>query len=111
VRRPPAASRTPPPATAPPSREAADGGTEVATTVLPFILRGVSLLGIDSVQTPIAVRRAIWARIASDLRPTWLGVTDGPWQQELVGLDALPAQLDRILAGGMRGRVLVDPTA
>ena len=86
------------------------GGTEVATTVLPFILRGVSLLGIDSVQTPIAIRRDIWTRIATDLRPTWLGATDGPWQQELIGLDALSAQLDRILAGGMRGRMLVDPT-
>ncbi len=85
------------------------GGTDIPTTVLPFILRNVSLLGIDSVQTPIGERRAIWQRIATDLRPTWLGVVDGPWQQELVGFDQLSAQLDRILAGGMRGRVLVSP--
>jgi acrylyl-CoA reductase (NADPH) len=85
------------------------GGTDIPTTVHPFILRNVSLLGIDSVQTPIAERRAVWQRIASDLRPSWLGATDGPWEQEIVGFDQLPVQLDRILAGGMRGRVLVDP--
>jgi acrylyl-CoA reductase (NADPH) len=83
------------------------GGTSLPTTVLPFILRGVNLLGIDSVQTPIESRRAMWQRIATDLRPTWLGLLD----TEVVGLDALAPQLDRILAGGMRGRVLVDPTA
>ena len=82
------------------------GGTDLATTVLPFILRGASLLGIDSVQTPIADRRAMWARIGSDLRPSWLSTLD----TEVVGLDELAPQLDRILAGGMRGRVLVDPT-
>jgi acrylyl-CoA reductase (NADPH) len=82
------------------------GGTDLPTTVLPFILRGVNLLGIDSVQTPIAARRAMWARISDDLRPAWLASID----VEVVGLDQLSAQLDRILAGGMRGRVLVDPT-
>ncbi len=85
------------------------GGSDLPTTVLPFILRNVSLLGIDSVQTPIAERRAAWQRIATDLRPGWLGDTNGPWQQEIVGFDHLPDQLDRILAGGMRGRVLVSP--
>lgn len=84
------------------------GGTDLHTTVHPFILRGVSLLGIDSVQTPIAHRRAVWQRIATDLRPSWLS-GDPRWQQQVVGLDDLPAQLDRILAGDMRGRVLVDP--
>ena len=85
------------------------GGSDLPTTVLPFILRNVSLLGIDSVQTPIAERRDAWNRIATDLRPTRLGDTNGPWQQEVVGFDGLPEQLDRILAGGMRGRVLVSP--
>jgi len=81
------------------------GGTDVPATVLPFILRGVNLLGIDSVQTPIEQRRAMWQRIATDLKPSWLGdeaVTE-------IGLDDLPANLDRILAGGMQGRVVVDP--
>lgn len=81
------------------------GGANLATTVLPFILRGVSLLGIDSVQTPIGARCAMWQRIATDLRPTWLAADDA----EVIGLDGLPDALDRILAGGMRGRVLVDP--
>ena len=44
----------------------------LAVLVLPFILRGVSLRGIDSVQTPIARRREVWGRIATDLRPTGL---------------------------------------
>jgi acrylyl-CoA reductase (NADPH) len=83
------------------------GGTDLPTTVFPFILRGVNLLGIDSVQTPIGPRRAMWQRIAADLRPTWLDTE----QADVVGLEALGAQLDRILAGDMRGRVLVDPHA
>jgi len=81
------------------------GGASLPTTVLPFILRGVSLLGIDSAQTDIARRRAVWDRIAGDLRPAWLGSIDAT----VVGLDDLTPQLDRILAGGMQGRVLVDP--
>ncbi len=81
------------------------GGANLPTTVLPFILRGVSLLGIDSVQTDIDRRRAMWTRIATDLRPTWLDSLD----VTTVGLDDLAPQLDRILAGGMQGRVLVEP--
>jgi len=83
------------------------GGTALPTTVLPFILRGANLLGIDSVQGPIGPRRAMWQRIGTDLKPTWLDTLD----TEVVGFDALAPQLDRILAGGMRGRVLVSPTA
>jgi hypothetical protein len=64
-------------------------------------------LGIDSVQGPIGPRRAMWQRIGTDLKPNWLETLD----TELVGLEALAPQLDRILAGGMRGRVLVSPTA
>ena len=82
------------------------GGTDVPATVLPFILRGVNLLGIDSVQTPIGVRRAMWQRIATDLRPEWLGTE----AVEVIGLGDLAGQLDRILAGAMQGRVVVDPS-
>ena len=83
------------------------GGAGLSTTVLPFILRGVNLLGIDSVQMPIDDRRALWQRIATDLKPSWLDSLP----TEVVGLEGLALQLDRILAGGMRGRVLVDPRA
>jgi acrylyl-CoA reductase (NADPH) len=81
------------------------GGSGLNTTVLPFILRNVSLLGIDSVQTPMPLRRSLWTRIDSDLRPQWLD-TEVP---EVIGLADLPLQLDKILAGQMQGRVLVDP--
>ena len=47
----------------------------------------------------------MWSRIATDLKPTWLETQ----VVEIIGLNDLSAQLDRILAGNMRGRVLVDP--
>ena len=81
------------------------GGTSLPTSVLPFILRGVNLLGIDSVQTPLEPRKAMWQRIATDLKPTWLETQS----VEIIGLDDLSTQLDKILAGKMRGRVLVNP--
>ena len=81
------------------------GGTGISTTVLPFILRGVNLLGIDSAQTPIEPRKAMWQRIATDLKPTWLETQN----VEIIGLNDLSEQLDKILAGKMRGRVLVNP--
>ena len=79
------------------------GGVDLPTTVFPFILRGVSLLGIDSVQCPIGRRREVWARLAGDLRPPALEdlATDE------VGLDGVPGALERVLAGGARGRTLV----
>ena len=81
------------------------GGTNLPTSVLPFILRGVNLLGIDSVQTPLEQRNAMWQRIATDLKPSWLETQS----VEIIGLSDLSAQLDKILAGNMRGRVLVNP--
>jgi acrylyl-CoA reductase (NADPH) len=81
------------------------GGSALNTTVLPFILRNISLLGIDSVQTPMILRRSLWERIDTDLRPRWLDIE----VPEIIGLDDLFSQLDKILAGQMQGRVLVDP--
>jgi acrylyl-CoA reductase (NADPH) len=79
------------------------GGTALATTVMPFILRGVALLGIDSVDTPIERRRTVWARLATDLRPRGLeGIAND------VDLDGLAPVLDTILAGGVTGRYVVD---
>lgn len=52
------------------------GGPSVPTTVMPFILRGVSLLGIDSAHFPIAKRRDLWARLAKDLKPQHLSLLE-----------------------------------
>jgi putative YhdH/YhfP family quinone oxidoreductase len=81
------------------------GGAALSTTVLPFILRGVALLGMDSANMPIAERRALWSRIAADLRPA--GLDDGRLGLTEVALDELEPALDAILAGGSRGRWLV----
>jgi acrylyl-CoA reductase (NADPH) len=86
------------------------GGAGVQTTVLPFILRGVALLGIDSVQCDIARRRDVWARIAGDLRPSSLEGDAGIATATLT-LDQVPEALDRLLAGGAQGRSLVDLAA
>ncbi len=77
------------------------------TTVYPFILRGVNLLGIDSVECPMPLRQQIWARLATDLKPDHL---DAIVTQE-IGLDGLAAATTAILTGQIRGRVLVAPGA
>jgi acrylyl-CoA reductase (NADPH) len=82
------------------------GGVQLPTSVLPFILRGVALLGIDSVRCPIERRRAVWERLAGDLRPATL---DDVATDE-VTLDGVPGALERILAGQAQGRTLVRLT-
>ena len=72
---------------------------------MPFILRGVVLAGIDSVSNPIEKRRAVWARIADDLRPAGLDAVE----HQVVGLDGISDAVAKILAGGMIGRTLVQP--
>ena len=79
------------------------GGVKLPMTVLPFILRGVSLLGVDSVQTPIEERTETWKRLASDLRPPHL---DDAIAHE-TDLDGLEDALTRILAGELSGRTIV----
>ncbi len=78
------------------------GGAEFTSSIFPFILRGISLLGIDSVQTPIARRREIWRRLGDDLRPQSLDdlVREVPFE----GVDAA---LDTALRGESVGRVVV----
>ncbi len=79
------------------------GGTHLSTTVFPFILRGVSLLGIDSVLCPYNHRMRLWQRLASDLRPSQLSrVAD-----RIVDLHDLPLILRRLLQGDNSGRVVV----
>jgi putative YhdH/YhfP family quinone oxidoreductase len=79
------------------------GGTSLPTTVMPFILRGVALLGIDSVQTPIERRREVWKQLGGALKPTTLG----PIAKD-IGFDGLDAALTEILEGGATGRYVVD---
>jgi acrylyl-CoA reductase (NADPH) len=81
------------------------GGRELHTTVLPFILRGVNLLGIDTVQVDLASRIAMWERIGSDLKPNWLDSQEST----VLGLGDLGPKLDSILKGDVQGRLLVDP--
>ncbi len=78
------------------------GGIEVATTVMPFILRGVSLFGIDSVQCPYPLRRKVWARLAADLRPRHLAAITNT-----VAFEQLPEVFEALLKGAMRGRTVV----
>ena len=70
---------------------------------MPFILRGVNLLGINSSATPRDVRLAVWQRIATDLRPAKLDRI----AHRIVSFDDLPAQFDAYLKGSVTGRTVV----
>ncbi|MGH8989254.1 MAG: acryloyl-CoA reductase [Acidimicrobiales bacterium] len=82
-------------------------GPTLETTVYPFIVRGVSLLGVDSVQMPIEDRRRIWATV-EELLPA---ATVDMMVAKEVGLRDLRDVLDDVLAARVRGRVLVRPAA
>jgi acrylyl-CoA reductase (NADPH) len=79
------------------------GGNALPATVLPFLLRGVSLLGIDSVMRPISDRKDTWGRIAAVLPRD---VLDAMTTE--IALGDLPAWGEKILKGAVRGRVVVD---
>lgn len=79
------------------------GGTALPATVIPFLLRGVNLLGIDSVMRPYADRLRAWERIARDLPMAKLEAMVVP-----AGLGDLPGLGAAILKGDVRGRVVVD---
>src|SRR5215217_1886237 len=78
-------------------------GVKVETTVMPFILRSVSLIGVDSVMAPMDERAELWSRLADDLRPPQL---DDEIAREIT-LDELEPVLDSILKGGVTGRTVV----
>jgi acrylyl-CoA reductase (NADPH) len=78
------------------------GGTEVQMTVLPFILRGVKLLGIDSVMCPMDKRRDVWRRLATDMKPAHLKTST-----KEIGLTELPDAIATLLKGEARGRFVV----
>lgn len=78
------------------------GGIELKTNVLPFILRGVRLLGVDSGYTPMPLRRKVWERLASDLKPRRLSSI-----AHAIALDEVPNYCERMLKGQIRGRAVV----
>ena len=82
------------------------GGSDLPATVIPFLLRGVNLVGIDSVMCPRDERIAAWQRLAQDLS---LDKLDRMTQT--VSLSALPGLAPKILAGQTRGRIVVDVRA
>jgi NADPH2:quinone reductase len=79
-------------------------GTELHTTVLPFILRGVRLIGIDSVMCPMSRRLEVWRRLATDMKPPQLRKIATE-----IRLDDLPTAFDTLLKGRARGRFVVKP--
>ncbi|HXF65449.1 MAG TPA: oxidoreductase [Burkholderiales bacterium] len=79
------------------------GGIEFKTTVLPFILRGVRLIGVDSAYTPMGLRRKIWQRLATDLKPRHLDRIAQP-----IALEDLPRYFERMLKGQIKGRAIVE---
>jgi len=78
------------------------GGIELKTTVLPFILRGVRLIGVDSGFTAMPLRRRVWDRLARDLKPRHLNDI-----ASTITLDDLPGYFEKMLKGGIRGRAVV----
>ena len=81
-------------------------GMDFPGTVAPFILRGVTLAGVDSVMAPYVRRAKAWERLARELPPEVLAANT-----ETIGLADAPAVAARLLAGQVRGRVVVDVNA
>lgn len=79
------------------------GGANFSTTVFPFILRAVNLLGIESAYCPMELRRQLWQHLASDYKPKHLLDTIG----HEVPLDQLPQALATTIKGGVRGRTII----
>jgi acrylyl-CoA reductase (NADPH) len=75
---------------------------DLAVSVYPFILRGVSLLGVDSVEIPMNTRLRTWQKLAQDWKLDLSGIVSE------CALEELSPKIDLILKGGMRGRVVVD---
>lgn len=83
------------------------GSHELNTTVMPFILRGINLLGINSMATPRELRLKVWERLADNLKPAHLELIAG----REIGFDELTAAFDDFMAGKVTGRTVVriDP--
>ena len=76
------------------------------TTVAPFILRGVSLLGIDSGYTPMPLRQQVWQRLATDMKPGHLKE-----MTQTIPFEQLPTTFEKFLKSQVRGRIVVDMAA
>ena len=76
------------------------------TTVLPFILRGACLLGIDSGYTPMALRQQVWQRLATDMKPKHLAQL-----ARTIAFEQLPGVFDDFIQGKAKGRIVVDLAA
>ncbi len=81
------------------------GGIDLPLTVYPFILRGATLVGIDSVECPRALREELWKKLANEWRPSQLETI----AREEIGLNGLSDAIMRITAGRIVGRVVVRP--
>lgn len=79
-------------------------GIGLETTVMPLILRGIALLGCNSVDVPGELRAELWGQLASDWRPTDLSTI----HSDTIGLDGLPEVFERVIDGAINGRVIVN---
>ena len=79
------------------------GGIGLKTTVMPFILRGVSLLGINSLEMPMEVRDKAWERLCSDLKPNDMDLI----VKKVIDFDDLPSSFDQYMEASIVGRIVV----
>lgn len=79
------------------------GGNNFETTVFPFILRGASIIGIDSVFTPIKLRKRVWSRLAKDLKPQQLHDI-----KHVISFDEIPKAIDQVINHNNTGRIVID---
>ena len=77
-------------------------GIEVNTTVFPFILRGISLCGIDSAESPLAFKTSIWEKFANEWK------LDLATSTKIITKQNLQQEIDLILQGGQEGRVVIS---
>lgn len=80
------------------------GGVGINTTVMPFILRGINLLGIDSATCPMAYREVVWQRLASDMKPQHMDKI----VVQTIGLENMMPVFERMLSGKTHGRYVVS---
>lgn len=79
------------------------GGNNFETTVFPFILRGASIIGIDSVFTPIKLRKRVWRRLAKDLKPQQLHDI-----KHVISFDEIPKAINQVINHNNTGRIVID---